>query len=142
MKYSDESAKVCDPMKLTVGQLMKQAVVTCNPRARAMDLARRLSEWNVGSIPIVEDDYTLVGLVSESDLIDMLIAGRDLRMLTAADVMTRKVVTVTEDLSALDLMNLFQDRYLIRVPVVKDNVLVGVVARRDVILGYVKALEW
>lgn len=141
MKYSDESAKVCDPMKLTVRQLMKQAVVTCNPRARAMDLARRLSEWNVGSIPIVEDDYTLVGLVSESDLIDMLIAGRDLRMLTAADVMTRKVVTVTEDMSALDLMNLFQDRYLIRVPVVKDNILVGVVARRDVILGYVKVLE-
>ena len=141
MKYPEESAKGRDPMKLTVGQLMKQAVATCSPRARAMDLARRLSEWSVGSIPIVEDDHTLVGLVSESDLIDMLIAGRDLRLLTAADVMTRKVVTVTEDMSALDLMNLFQDRYLIRVPVVKDNILVGVVARRDVILGYVQALE-
>lgn len=141
MRYRDYMAKGGDSASLTVGQLMKGAVVTCSPRARAVDVARRLSERNVGSIPIVEEDGTLVGLVSESDLIDVLLAGKDLRALTAQEVMTRKVVTVTEEMPIGDLMNLFQDRFLIRVPVVREGQLVGMVARRDVIFGYVTALE-
>jgi CBS domain-containing protein len=137
----DDKAKGDDTAALTAGRLMQSPVVTCSPRARAVDVARRLSERNVGSIPIVEEDGRLVGLVSESDLIDALIEGRDLRGLAAQDVMTRKVLTVTEAMPVADLMNLFQDRFLIRVPVVRDGFLVGVVARRDVILGYITALE-
>jgi CBS domain-containing protein len=130
-----------DVAALTAGVLMRTPVLTCSPQARAVDVARRLSERNVGSIPIVEEDGRLVGLVSESDLIDALVEGRDLRGLSAQDVMTRNVVTVAEAMPVSDLMNLFQDRFLIRVPVVRDGYLVGVVARRDVILGYVTALE-
>lgn len=130
-----------DVTALTAGVLMRTPVVTCSPRARAVDVARRLSERNVGSIPIVEDDGRLVGLVSESDLIDALVEGKDLRGLSARDVMTAQVVTVTEAMPVADLMNLFQDRFLIRVPVIRDGYLVGVVARRDVVIGYVTALE-
>jgi CBS domain-containing protein len=39
----------------------------------------------------------------------------------------------------MSLIHLLQERHLIRVPVVKDRRLIGMVARRDVIFGYVKA---
>ena len=53
--------------------------------------------------------------------------------------MTRDVVTTTEDMPLMSLIHLLQERHLIRVPVVKDRRLIGMVARRDVIFGYVKA---
>jgi CBS domain-containing protein len=53
--------------------------------------------------------------------------------------MTREVVTSTEEMPLMNLIHLLQERHLIRVPVVKDRKLVGMVARRDVVFAYVKA---
>ncbi|TAJ24737.1 MAG: CBS domain-containing protein, partial [Nitrospirae bacterium] len=38
--------------------------------------------------------------------------------------------------------NLFQDRYVTRLPVVRNQKLVGIVARRDLVFGYMKALQY
>jgi CBS domain-containing protein len=65
--------------------------------------------------------------------------GKNLKTLTAAEIMTRTVVTVTEDTPVMDLVHLLQERHLIRVPVVKGRTLIGIVARRDILFGYVKA---
>jgi CBS domain-containing protein len=53
--------------------------------------------------------------------------------------MTREVVTTTEDTPLMNLIHLLQERHLIRVPVVKAQKLVGMVARRDIVFAYVKA---
>ncbi len=140
MRRTEYMVEPCDPASLTVGQLMEDAVVTCSPRASGLEIARILCERNLGSVPVVEEDRTLIGLVSESDLLDAMLAGKDLRKLVAADVMSDKVVTVTESMPLLDLANLFQDRYLIRVPVVRGKTLVDIVARRDIVFGYMKAV--
>jgi CBS domain-containing protein len=101
-----------------------------------------MTERGFGSLPVVREDKTLVGLVSEYDLLQAIIEGRDLRKITAADIMTGKILTVTAETSLVDLANLFQDRYVTRIPVVKDNKLVGLVARRDLGYGYIKALQY
>lgn len=141
MRQIEHMEKVADLKSLTAGDVMETTVRTCAPDVRAVDVARRLSEADVGSIPIVDEDRTLRGLVTESDLLDLVLAGKDLRAVTAGDIMTRKMVTVTADMPILELINLFQDRFLIRVPVVKDMKLVGLVARRDALYGCLKALE-
>jgi CBS domain-containing protein len=90
----------------------------------------------------VKEDKTLVGLISEFDLLKAMTDGKDLRKITAGDIMTpqEKLVTVTEETPVLDLIRILQERHLIRVPVVKGKALVGIVARRDVVFGYVKSL--
>jgi CBS domain-containing protein len=65
---------------------------------------------------------------------------RDLRQVTAAEIMTSMVVTVPEDMPVKNLIQLLQDRFLTRAPVVNGDKLVGIVARRDIVFGYVKAL--
>lgn len=97
------------------------------------------SEHNFGSVPVVERDQTLRGLVTEFDLLKAVEQGKDLREVTVEEIMTRDVVTTTEDMPLMSLIHLLQERHLIRVPVVKDRRLIGMVARRDVIFGYVKA---
>ncbi len=65
--------------------------------------------------------------------------GKDLRQVTAQEVMTKDVVTVTEDLLVKDLIYLLQSQHLIRAPVVRGATLVGIASRRDAVFGYVKA---
>lgn len=61
--------------------------------------------------------------------------------LTATDIMTRDVVTVTvtEEMLVTDVVHLLQSRHLIRVPVVNGNILIGIIARRDIVFAYVRA---
>lgn len=140
MRRTEYMVNACDPKSLTVGQLMEDAVVTIGPRATGLAVAQILSERNFGSVPVVEGDRTLVGLVSEFDLLRAMDEDKDLRAVTVGEIMTREVVTATEDMKVMDLIQLLQDRFLIRVPVVRGKTLVGVVARRDIVFGYVKAL--
>mgnify|MGYP006315921855 FL=1 len=128
-----------DPQTLTVRQVMEDAVFTVSPQAKGSVIADLLAERNFGSVPVVEEDRTLVGLVSEFDLLRVMDEGKDLGQLAATDIMTRDVVTVTEEMPVKDVVHLLQERHLIRVPVVKGKTLVGVVARRDIVFGYVRA---
>jgi CBS domain-containing protein len=122
-----------------VQQIMQDAVWTVSQDTKGSTVAEILTERNFGSLPVVKEDRTLVGLISEFDLLRVMDQEKDLREVTAADIMTRDVVTVTEDMPVRNLIHLLQERHLIRVPVVKGKTLVGVVARRDALFGYVKA---
>ena len=129
-----------DPKTLTVRQLMQNAVMTVRPETSGLTIAEILTKQNFGSVPVVDLYQTLLGLVSEFDLVTALDDGKDLREVKAEDIMTRTVVTVTEDMLFTDLLMLFKRDSLIRVPVVKGKTLVGIVARRDLLYGYAKAL--
>lgn len=128
-----------DPKTLTVRDVMEDAVVTVSPQTKGYTIARLMADGDVGSVPVVEEDLTLVGLVGEFDLLRVMDEGKDLGELTATDMMTRDVVTVTEEMLVTDVVHLLQSRHLIRVPVVSDNILVGIIARRDIVFAYVRA---
>lgn len=128
-----------DPKTLTVRQIMEGAVFTVSPETRGIAIAEIMAERNFGAVPIVEHDSTLVGLVSEFDLLQAIDEGKDLRHIMAEDMMTRNVVTVTEDMLVQDFIKLLQQQHLIRTPVVKGSTLVGIVTRRDAVFAYVKA---
>jgi CBS domain-containing protein len=134
--------EACDPKTLTVHKIMEDAVFTCGPHTTGLAVAQVLTERNFGSVPVVKEDRTLVGLISEFDLLKAMSKGNDLRKTTAADIMTpeKDLVTVTEDTPLMDLVRILQERHLIRVPVVKGKTLIGIVARRDIVLGYVRAV--
>jgi len=131
--------KGCDPKTLTVRQLMEDAAVTCSPHATAEAVALMLCDRNFGSLPVVDEDRILLGLVSEFDLLKAMTVQQDLRKVKAGDIMSRDVVTVTAEMSVMDLIELLRKCHLIRVPVLEGERLVGIVARRDILFGYIKA---
>ena len=142
MRQTEFFMKACDPKTLTVGQLMQDAVTRCTPRTSALTIAHLMTHRNFGSLPVVEEDGTLVGIVSEYDWMQAMIDGRDLQKILATEIMSPHPVTVTEDQTLVQVADLFQDRYLARVPVVRNGKLVGILARRDLLYGYTKALQY
>lgn len=139
MRATEYMVKACDPKTLTVHSLMQDAVYTVGPQTTGVRIADILSEHGFGSVPVVDDEWTLLGLVTEFDLLRALQEGRNLKDMTAREVMTPHVITVQEEMPVMDLIKLLQERHLIRVPVVQGKKLIGIVARRDVLFGYVKA---
>lgn len=124
---------------LTVQDVKEDAVFTVGPQTKGSAIAAIMAERNVGSVPVVAEDRTLVGLITEFDLLRVMDQGKDVDRLAATDIMTRDVASSTEELSIKDVVHLLQERHLIRVPVLKGKALVGIVSRQDILFGYVRA---
>jgi len=139
MRATEYFVHACDPTTLIVRQIMEDAVVTVSPSSSAMAVAELLSEHNFGSVPVTETNGTLRGLLTEFDLLKAVEQGKDLREVSVSEIMTRDVITTTEDMPLMSLIHVLQERHLIRLLVVKDQKLIGMVARRDIIFAYVKA---
>jgi CBS domain-containing protein len=118
--------------------LMEHDVVSCRSDDTARHAASQLSKFNFGGLPVM-DDGRLVGMVTEYDLLQALRDGFELGKTPVEAIMSRDVVTIQADAPAEEIVKLLQDRHLIRVPVLRGDKLVGIVARRDLLFGYIRA---
>ena len=125
--------------KIPVTLLMEREVKSCLASDTGRHVALQLTQFNIGSLPVVDDKGLLVGFVTEFDLLDILLKDKELKDVRAEEIMTRDVKSVREDTPVDEVIRLLENDHLIRVPVVKDGKLVGIVARRDILFGYIKS---
>jgi len=125
--------------------LMTTPVVTVRPDTPAKEAARLLASRGFTALPVV-DDQTVLGVVTEADLIDgrILPDPRSLigddppppsepRAHLVADAMTSDPVVVASTTDAVEVARVMLDRHLRTLPVVDDGRLVGIVTRRDLL---------
>lgn len=139
--------------------LMTTNLVTLTPDAPIDAVAHALADRGISGAPVVAPDGTLLGMVTEGDLIKRLSAkdrvetgwfaglfhsaadqaARYARVHghQARDVMTTDLATVTEDTSIEHIARIIEDKGIRRVPVVRDGKLVGLVSRADLIKAMV-----
>lgn len=124
---------------LTVGTLMEKNVQSGHEETVAELLASEMME-GFGSLPIIDHAGRLIGIVSEFDLLNALRKGKILREVTAGEIMTPNPVSVTQNTDVLTVIDVLQNNHLIRVPVVDSTgKLVGILARRDILRGYLQS---
>lgn len=122
--------------RLKAVDLMERAVQSAHVQTKADVIASMMIE-GFGGVPIIDDQRRLAGIVTEFDLLAVLDEGKRLEDLSAGDIMTRAVVSVEEHTDVRTLLYVLQTNHVIRVPVVnRDGLLTGIVARRDVLQGY------
>lgn len=141
MRRSEFMMGGLDFKDLKAAQIMEMDVVAAHLNTTWHDMARTMTERGFGDVPIIDDDKKLVGIVTEFDLVKMLMQSKDIKEITAKDIMTSDPVVVTGESSMSEIIDLIETKHLIRLPVVKDGKLVGIVARRDVILAFLNATE-
>ena len=124
---------------LKASQIMEADVVACRPENTWKQIADLMSHGGFGDVPVIDKDKTLLGIVTEFDLLKILMEGKDSNNVTALDVMTKDVVTVSEETDSVEIINILETKHLIRVPVLRNDKLVGIVARRDVLFAFIQA---
>ena len=130
--------------------VMTRDVMTVGPDTSAKYAAEVMADRGFAALPVVDDDFRLVGIVAEADVLrdripadPRLHARRDdspdaAPSLLVHGVMTARVRTVAVTADLADIARLFVDDGLRSVPVLEDGRLVGIVSRRDLLRALVR----
>lgn len=137
-------------------QIMTRRVITVKPGTTVLEAAKAMLRHHISGLPVTDDDGKLVGMVSEADFLrrseigtrrprirwlDWLIGpgkaaveyvrehGRKI-----GEIMTQEgLCTATEDMELEPLVRLMQRQNVKRLPVVRENKVVGIVTRSDLV---------
>jgi CBS domain-containing protein len=112
---------------------MNRRVTAATPHAIGRDLALQLLSGMYSGLPVVDAQGTVIGVVTEFDLLNAVREGKDLQTVKAAEIMGRPPVCVEEDEAIEAVIAKMTDHHIIRVPVVRGGKLVGVIARADIL---------
>jgi CBS domain-containing protein len=118
---------------MNVSDLMTTHVITVDDKARVEDAARLLARHRISGLPVVNRSGTLIGVVTEYDLLAK--TGN-----VVADIMSRSVISVSPETEVEAVAHLLADRRVRRVPVLDHGRLVGIVSRSDLVQQI--AMRW
>ena len=147
---------------MKVKDIMTENVIAVNKDATVEEVARLLVDNNVSSMPVVDDQYHVVGMISEKDLLYkeldptmpatveyfggiIFLDGVDeyqeeLKKLTATkaeQMMNKDVFTVHEEDDISEVARLLAHSDIDSIPVVRGDKLVGMVKSKDIIQAFI-----
>lgn len=121
------------PAMLETKEAMTKKVICIGKDTPIFEAIRLMADNNVTGIPVVEDDKTLIGILSEQDVLRLFHTFDEERDRTVSDFMTAPVIHFEEDERLLDVCYCLRDNSIRRVPVTRDGKVVGVISRSDII---------
>jgi CBS domain-containing protein len=113
-----------------VRDIMNTRVVGIRPDATLAEAVAMLTEHHIGGAPVVSAEGTVIGMISELAMIDVVFDS-DAKDALVKDYMSPEVHTVHPDDPLSRPAQLFALYSFRRLPVVEDGKLLGIVTRRD-----------
>ena len=135
--------------------VMAPHVITVGPELDLKAVANTLVANGISAVPVVSIDGSVVGIVSEGDLMRRAVSGAERKRSRwletfasaeylmaefvkahgrkAKDVMTRQVISVSPDTSLQEIADLLEKHGIKRVPVIENGRLVGIVSRANLV---------
>ncbi len=128
-----------------VAQILKDKgsrVVTTEADATIADAARTLRRERIGAVLVINDDGTPAGILSERDIVRGLAdAGAPLLDKHVSDLMTRSLFTCEPSATVEAVMTEMTAGRCRHIPVLEDNVVIGMISIGDVVRARVDTLE-
>ena len=143
---------------LIAKEIMAKKVVSVKADLPVEKLAGILWSHRINGVPVVDDDDQLIGVVTESDLVDQAKrfhiptaisildsvifldrakkVEKEIRRMTAAtvgDICSREPVTISEDTPLDEIATIMAETKVHTLPVLKHGALVGVIGKTDII---------
>ena len=135
--------------------VMVRDVVTVKPDADVAEAIKLLIDHDISALPVVDDDGSVVGVVSKADLVHRTEIKTEkhrpwwLKVLTpgsalaeefakahglhVSEVMSTRVISASEDTSLAEIATLLEKHRIKRVPILRGGKLVGIVSRSNLI---------
>jgi len=117
-------------------------IFTIAPTATVRELLDVLADLNVGALIVSDDGSTMLGIVSERDIVRKLRDVENARSMAVADIMTTDVQVCAPDDSFAALMAIMTEHRVRHVPVLEDERLIGVLSIGDAVKHRMEQLEF
>ncbi len=122
---------------MTVAAMLRHKgheVASVSPTDKIVDVSELLSRRRIGAALVLDAAEQLLGIVSERDIVHA-IASNGVRALemTAGQLMTRALRTVSPETTVLEAMSLMTEGRFRHLPVLRHDKLVGIVSIGDVV---------
>ncbi len=136
-----------------IKDMMTKNVVTVTPDTSLKEVGRLLKEKRINGVPVVDSTERIVGIITVTDILRLLeeiyqwqvledkitglhvseLVGKERLNRKAASVMKKNVFTLNENSTLNDLMRLMFTKKIHTIPVTKDDKLVGIIGKRDLV---------
>ncbi|MHC4159828.1 MAG: CBS domain-containing protein [Planctomycetota bacterium] len=117
---------------LRAKDIMTTQVITVTKDTPILEALELLVNNNITGIPVVEYDMTLVGIVTEKDILRLFYAHEGQKNLTVNSFMTQPAVHFDEDEALPEVCDYLMNSFIRRVPVTSRGKVVGVISRADI----------
>jgi CBS domain-containing protein len=122
-------------MHKKISEIMTSDVITLNQKDTVSEAAKLMSKWNIGFIPLMDDDGKLVGVVTDRDLVlrgyaHGLPADTSLRT-----IMSKPCITAPKDISVEEAADIMASKQIRRLCVVDEGRLAGICTLGDISLS-------
>jgi CBS domain-containing protein len=123
---------------MNIDSVMERPIVAATRKATCREIAIYMLLGGYSGIPINEPDGSVVGMVTEFDLIRALRADQDLENTAADEVMSREVISVSQGASVESAMEMFDTKRILLLPVLRKERMVGMVSRTGLLRAAVE----
>ena len=114
----------------SVKDLMTKNVITIDLKKSVFDAAVLMSEKRIGCLVIVDGEEP-VGIVTERDFVRRVVAKNLPLETKVSEIMSKPLITIDPDASLREAARLMLNNKVRRLPVVKENQLVGIIVIAD-----------
>ena len=115
----------------TVKEIMTSNVDFCTVEDNIYEAAIKMKQDDVGMIPVLDENHSLIGVVTDRDIVIRCVAEKRPNSTKITDVISTNLVTGTMDMSIDDIEELMASEQIRRIPIVENNQLVGVISLGD-----------
>jgi CBS domain-containing protein len=126
---------------LEAKDIMTKQVVCIKKDTPIFEAIRLMADNNITGIPVVRDDLTLIGMLSEQDVLRLFHTYDDEKDRTVNDFMTQPAIHFEEHELLLDVCYCLRDNSIRRVPVTSNGKVSGVISRSDILKCIIKQAE-
>jgi len=123
--------------QLRAKDVMTSELVTCFPDESVVDAARKMSEYKVGSVLVVDraNPSRLVGILTEGDIVHRVVAkGLHPAEVKVEEIMTKDPIVVNENTPLHLVADLMREKNIGHIPVVDaSGKLKGIIAKSDIV---------
>ena len=119
--------------------IMKTDVISVSKDTEIYEAIRIMVESNITGLPVVHEDQTLAGIITEKDVLKLLCDFEDVPD-TVGGFMTEQVTCFDQEDSLINIADSFIKNHFRRVPILDKGRLGGIISRKDII-GYILKLR-
>ena len=120
------------PSTVQIKDIMSKNLITLTADRTVSECASLMKQNKISSVVIVNDDYTLDGIITKTDLVSFFLMI-DSASLKASKIMTKKIITASPNDSIFEVQSILLNHKIGRVVVAKNQVPVGIITYRDFI---------